>query len=482
MTQKPLKNRRTKIVATLGPASSNAKVISDLISSGVNVFRLNFSHGSQDQHRETASIVRKIAEEQNKHIGILGDLQGPKIRIGELQTPEKELEQDKSIILTTDKDSADSENDRIHVAYTPLPNSVSSGDTLLLDDGLIRLTVSSVDGNDVNCIVSQSGILKSRKGLNRLGGGLSADAITEKDLSDLQVIIDLDLEYVAVSFPACGSDLDPVKDALASAKSNAKIIAKIERAEVVANEDNIKELINAADGVMVARGDLGVEIGDSELISIQKRIIRLCRQANKTVITATQMMESMINNPVPTRAEVFDVANAVLDGTDAVMLSAETATGKFPSKVVKAMAETALGAEKHPMMRQSSYRVERMFSEIDESIAMSAMYAANHVTGVAAIICLTESGITPLLTSRLSSTLPIFGVSPLISTCRRMSLYRGVIPIHYDVMKGKDDLFEKALSLIVERGAITKGQRVAITSGDLYGKGGSTNTLKILEY
>ena len=245
MTQKPLKNRRTKIVATLGPASSNAKVISDLMSSGVNVFRLNFSHGSQDQHRETASIVRKIAEEQNKHIGILGDLQGPKIRIGELQTPEKELEQDKSIILTTDKDSADSENDRIHVAYTPLPNSVSSGDTLLLDDGLIRLTVSSVDGNDVNCIVSQSGILKSRKGLNRLGGGLSADAITEKDLSDLQVIIDLDLEYVAVSFPACGSDLDPVKDALASAKSNAKIIAKIERAEVVANEDNIKELINA---------------------------------------------------------------------------------------------------------------------------------------------------------------------------------------------------------------------------------------------
>ena len=191
--------------------------------------------------------------------------------------PEKELYQDKSIILTTDKDSADSENDRIHVAYIPLPNSVSSGDTLLLDDGLIRLTVSSVDGNDVNCIVSQSGILKSRKGLNRLGGGLSADAITEKDLSDLQVIIDLDLEYVAVSFPACGSDLDPVKDALASAKSNAKIIAKIERAEVVANEDNIKELINAADGVMVARGDLGVEIGDSELISIQKRIIRLCR-------------------------------------------------------------------------------------------------------------------------------------------------------------------------------------------------------------
>ena len=482
MTPKEIRKRRTKIVATLGPASSTPDVIGELIENGVNVFRLNFSHGTHDQHRQNANTVRAESEKRNRHVGILGDLQGPKIRIGELQTEQKQLYEDQAIVLTTDKSTADSEKDRVYVVYTPLPESVGAGDTLLLDDGLIRMQVESVEGKDVNCRVSQAGVLKSRKGINRLGGGLSADAITEKDLEDLQVIIDLNLEYVAVSFPCCGDDLLPVKNALKKANCNAKIIAKIERAEAVESEESVKELIDAADAVMVARGDLGVEIGDAQLISIQKRIIRLSRQANKPVITATQMMESMITNPVPTRAEVFDVANAVLDGTDAVMLSGETAAGKFPVKVVKAMAETALGAEKHPMMRQSSYRVDRTFDLVDESIAMSAMYAANHVSGVTAIICLTESGITPLLASRLSSILPIFAISPHVATCRRMALYRGVIPIYYDVMAGESDLWAKAIELVAERGALEVGDRVAITCGDLHGKGGSTNTLKILEY
>lgn len=481
MTPKDIRKRRTKIVATLGPASSTPEVIGELLDSGVNVFRLNFSHGSHEQHIANAAVVREQASQRNRHIGILGDLQGPKIRIGNLQTETKTLAEDQPLVLTTDEASADSEQDRVHVAYAPLPESVAAGDTLLLDDGLIRLEVTGVDGRDVSCVVKQAGVLKPRKGINRLGGGLSADAITEKDMQDLDVIISQQLEYVAVSFPSCAEDLAPVRNALNAAKSGAKIIAKIERAEAVETEEQLKSLIDAADGVMVARGDLGVEIGDPQLIGIQKRIIRLSRQANKPVITATQMMESMITSPVPTRAEVFDVANAVLDGTDAVMLSGETAAGDYPAKVVKAMAETALGAEKHPMMRQSSYRVDRTFHSMDESIAMAAMYAANHLNDICAIICLTESGTTPLLASRLSSILPIYGISRHLSTCRRMALYRGVIPMYFDVTSG-ENVWEASMELIARRGELLPGQRVAITCGDLQGEGGSTNTLKILQY
>lgn len=473
--------RRTKIVATLGPASNSAEIIAELIKSGVNVFRLNFSHGTHQQHEEMAHLVRTTAKDLAKHIAILGDLQGPKIRLGELQENEKELTLGQKVVLTTEKSSANSLSDRVHVSYQPLPTSVESGDTLLIDDGLIRMTVIDVSGSDVSCEVVQAGILKSRKGINRLGGGLSAEAITEKDFRDLDKIIELGLEYVAVSFPACAEDLDPVRKVLAKTNCQAKIVSKIERAEAVASEEHLKALIEASDAVMVARGDLGVEIGDAQLIGMQKRIITLSRQANKPVITATQMMESMIHQPIPTRAEVFDVANAVLDGTDAVMLSGETASGKFPTKVVKAMAETALGAEKHPTMGQSSYRIERTFSSIDESIAMSAMFAANHLDDIVAIICLTESGTTPLLTSRLSSMLPIYGISRHLATCRRMALYRGVIPIYFDITAAGSDIWSEAMALITQRGELLPGQRVAITCGDLQGEGGSTNTLKILQ-
>lgn len=474
--------RRTKIVATIGPASGSPEMIAKLLDKGVNVFRLNFSHGSAEGHREQARIIRDICEQKQIHAAILGDLQGPKIRIGDLHVDVLPLADDSPITLTID-DSKPKSDSCIHVGYLPLPQCVKRGDTLLLDDGLIQLEVVSTDGDDVHCTVKVGGDLKSRKGLNRLGGGLSAPTITEKDIEDIKLASELKLDYLAVSFPSCAADLDPVKEQLAELNTNIRIIAKIERAEAVATDETLIELIKAADGVMVARGDLGVEIGDAQLIGIQKKIIRLARRNNRPVITATQMMESMIHSPVPTRAEVFDVANAVLDSTDAVMLSAETATGKYPTKVVAAMADACLGAEQHPDTRTSSYRIDRQFESVDETIALSTIYAANHLDNVCASICLTESGNTALIMSRLRSGLPIFGISRNIETCRRMALYRGVIPIFHDVnQEAGDDPFMNGLNFIARTGAIKKGQRVIMTCGDMMGSQGMTNTLKILEY
>lgn len=481
-TEKKIRKRRTKIVATLGPASSSVEVIGELIDSGVDIFRMNFSHGSHQQHGENIETVRTQAELRKRHVGILGDLQGPKIRIGIIPEDAIELKNAQPIILTIKLESADTAKNRIHVTYDPLPASVFSGDTLLLDDGRIRLIVESVNEQDVVCKVTQAGTLSSRKGINRLGGGLAADAITDKDLADLDFIIKKQLDYVAVSFPSKPEDLEPVKKALTKANCNARIIAKIERAEAVETDESLMALIQAADGVMVARGDLGVEIGDPQLIAVQKRIIHFARRSNKPVITATQMMESMITEPVPTRAEVFDVANAVLDGTDAVMLSGETATGAYPAKVVQAMSETALGAEKHPTMSQSSYRVDRSFDSVEEVIAMSTMYAANHANDISAIVCLTESGTTPLLASRLSSRLPIYGVSRNLASCRRMALYRGVKPLYLDVTHVDEAFWQRVMELIAERGELLVGERVVVTCGDMLGENGSTNTLKILQY
>jgi len=475
-------HRRTKIVATLGPASSSAKIIGELIDSGVDIFRLNFSHGSHQAHAGNIAAVRQEAKVRDCHVGILGDLQGPKIRIGSIGDDKLLLEKGQQLTLSVADETLALKAGKIPVAYKLLASSVVADDILLLDDGRIRLKVIDVKGDDVICEVIQKGTLTSRKGINRLGGGLAADAITEKDLEDLAFIIENELDYVAVSFPAHPRDLLPVKAALKKACSKAKIIAKIERAEVVASDQNLQDLVHASDGVMVARGDLGVEIGDPQLIAVQKKIIHFARRSNKPVITATQMMESMISEPVPTRAEVFDVANAVLDGTDAVMLSAETATGDYPVNVVRAMSETALGAEAHPTMSQSSYRVDRSFDRIDEVIAMSTMYAANHITDISAIVCLTESGTTPLLASRISSTLPIYGISRNIAACRQMALYRGVIPIYADLTESGDEVWQAALAIIVKRGELLAGQRVVVTGGDTQGRGGMTNTLKILQY
>lgn len=473
--------RRTKIVATVGPASGSPVMIGKLLDAGVNVFRLNFSHGSAEGHRQQAAIIRQVSEEKGVYAAILGDLQGPKIRVGDLVNDLMPLTEGETIILSTDP-AKKGRADIVPIHYKPLPQSVSAGDTLLLDDGLIRLQVERVDGEDVYCQVISGSVLKSRKGLNRLGGGLSAPAITEKDHADIDLAVELNVDYLAVSFPSCAEDLDPVREQLAALNANIEIIAKIERAEAVATDEALQSLIVAADGVMVARGDLGVEIGDAQLMGIQKKIIRFARRANRPVITATQMMESMINSPVPTRAEVFDVANAVLDRSDAVMLSAETATGKYPVQVVKAMAEACVGAEQHPDMRRSSYRVDRTFNDIDEATAMSAIYAADHIKGIAAIICLTESGNTALMMSRLSTGLPIYAISRHLRTCNRMTLYRGVIPLFFDVTQPEGDVFQRALQLIAGKGLIQPGQRVTVTCGDISGQGGHTNTLKILEY
>ncbi len=474
--------RRTKIVATIGPASGSPEMIAKLLDSGVNIFRLNFSHGSSEGHRRQAAIIRQVCSEKNSYAAILGDLQGPKIRIGDLHRESLPLIDGNKITLTID-DSKPCTDHCIHVGYKPLPQSVVAGDTLLLDDGLIQLTVASVENDDVHCLVKVGGELKSRKGLNRLGGGLSAATITAKDREDIKLAAELELNFLAVSFPSCADDLTPVKQQLAELGVNIKIIAKIERAEAVASDETLNALILAADGVMVARGDLGVEIGDAQLIGVQKRIIRQARRANRPVITATQMMESMITSPVPTRAEVFDVANAVLDGTDAVMLSAETATGKHPARVVAAMADACLGAEQHPETRTSSHRVDRSIESIEESIALSAVYAANHLDNIRACICLTESGTTALIMSRLSSGLPIYGISRHLATCQRMSLYRGVVPIYCNVADQVGaDIYLRALKTVADTGAIQLGERVTVTCGDILNSGGMTNTLKILQH
>lgn len=474
-------SRRTKIVATVGPASNSAEMISQLIDNGVNVFRLNFSHGSQQGHRENAQLIRQIADQKGCHIGILGDLQGPKIRIGEIANEPLMLTRNSKLTLTTCLDKTQDAT-TVHVHFPSLPESVRAGDTLLLDDGLIRLLVESVDGQDVHSRVLLGGALKSRKGLNRLGGGLSAPAITEKDYEDMLLAAELKLDFLAVSFPCSADDLLPVRKELARLNYKASIVAKIERAEAVASDAVLHELIEAADIVMVARGDLGVEIGDAQLMGIQKKIIRIAQRLNRPVITATQMMESMIHSPVPTRAEVFDVANAVLDGTDAVMLSAETATGNYPERAVAAMADTCVGAEKHPDTHRSRYRIDRSFEHIEENIAFSAIYSANHLDNIGAIICVTESGTTARLMSRLSSRLPIYAISRNIESCNRMTLYRGVIPIYYDVTKAAKDVYQAALERVAGTGALSAGQRVTITSGDITGSGGTANTLKILEY
>ncbi len=474
--------RRTKIVATVGPASDSEAVMEALVVAGVDVFRLNFSHGSADEHRQRALRLRAMAVKHGRSVALLGDLQGPKIRLRQIPGDSIALKKGGRLILDAGLGDGEGSAGHIGVDYAPLASSVAAGDTLLLDDGRYRLSVEQVgeDGR-VYCRSESSGELRSRKGINRLGGGLSAPALTDKDLEDIKLAAELALDYIAVSFPSSAADIDVARGHLQRAGSRAGVIGKIERAEAVADEVTLDALIAACDGVMVARGDLGVEIGDANLIGYQKRIIKRARQLNRVVITATQMMESMIASPVPTRAEVFDVANAVLDGTDAVMLSAETAAGQYPVETVEAMAGACLGAERSPAIQRSGHRMDRMFDNVEEAIAMGAMYTANHLEGVAAIVSLTESGRTPLLMSRISSGLPIYAISCHAATCNRAALYRGVLPIQLELPDGDDgQVGVTALRLLRERGLLEVGDRVLFTRGEHLGVGGSTNTLKIL--
>ena len=386
------KLRRTKIVTTLGPATDKDDNLEKIISAGANVVRLNFSHGSAEDHILRAKQVREVAAKLEKHVAILGDLQGPKIRVSTFKDGKVELTPGDKFTLDSVMEPGMGNKEAVGLDYKALPEDVSEGDILLLDDGRIQLKVISADKDKVYTEVLIGGFLSNNKGINKKGGGLSADALTEKDKQDILTAAEIKVDYLAVSFPRNGNDMRYARQLAEEAGLEAKLVAKVERAETVADEESINEIILASDVIMVARGDLGVEIGDPELIAVQKQLIRRTRSLNRTVITATQMMESMITNPMPTRAEVMDVANAVLDGTDAVMLSGETAVGAHPVETVESMASVCMGAEKMPSLTTSSYRLDRKFADAAETISMSTMYAANHMEGVKAMVTLTESG------------------------------------------------------------------------------------------
>ena len=481
MSVTPKVNRRTKIVATIGPGSESDDMIAKLISAGVNVFRLNFSHGTSANHAAVARRIRKQAGIAGQYVGILADLQGPKIRISTFRNDSVELSAGDRFRLDLDLEEGEGDIRGIGLDYKELCNSVEHGDTLLLDDGRIRLKVDEVSPSVVECTVLVGGKLSSRKGINRLGGGLAAPALTTKDIADIDSLVEVQPDFVAVSFVSSEEDIFQTRDLLQRHDLHPGIIAKIERAEVVADEAILNGIISASLGVMVARGDLGVEVGDAQLIGIQKELISRSRKMDRIVITATQMMESMIDSSMPTRAEVFDVANAVLDGTDAVMLSAETAVGKYPVEVVEAMADAALGAERQAVARTSRYRLERKFSNPQETIAMSAIYAANHYANVRGIACLTESGNTPLLMSRLSSGLPIFGLSNNAQTLQKLCLCRGVIPLFFDASAfDRDEVDARAIEFLKDGGYLLRDDSILLTKGTEMGRSGSTNIIKIL--
>lgn len=472
--------RRTKIVTTLGPATDQDDVLEKLILAGANVVRLNFSHGTADEQKKRADQVREIAKRLNAHVAILGDLQGPKIRVARFSNDKVVLKSGQAFTLDAEFDAAAGDDSIVGLDYKELPQDVGKGDILLLDDGRIRLEVDYIDGSAVHTKVLVGGTLSNNKGINRLGGGLSAKALTEKDYQDIETAAEIGVDYLAVSFPRSGEDLNTARQLLRQAGGKGVICAKIERAEAVASEHALDDVIRASDAVMVARGDLGVEIGDAQLVGKQKLIISRARQMNKVVITATQMMESMIENPMPTRAEVMDVANAVLDGTDAVMLSAETAAGKYPVETVKAMAEICLGAETHPSAQLRHDDLEESFSSISEAAAMSAMYAATHLTGVKAIIALTESGFTAKLMSRITSHLPIFSLSRHAVSRNKCALYRGVYPVDFDSTNSKNAILD-SIEVIKSLGHVNTGDLVILTHGDVMETIGSSNTCKIIE-
>lgn len=474
--------RRTKIVTTLGPATDRDDNLRRIIAAGANVVRLNFSHGSPEDHLQRATQARKIAAELGVHVAVLGDLQGPKIRVSTFKDNKKvQLKLGQTYTLDAKLAKGEGDENQVGIDYKQLPDDVNVGDILMLDDGRVQLRVESVEGRKVHTTVTVAGPLSNNKGINKQGGGLSAAALTEKDKADILTAAMIQVDYLAVSFPRSGADLDYARSLAQQAGSNALIVAKVERAEAVVSEEAMDDVILASDVVMVARGDLGVEIGDAALVAVQKKLIARSRQLNKIVITATQMMESMISSPMPTRAEVMDVANAVLDGTDAVMLSAETAAGDFPEETVKAMANVCLGAESHPSVKVSKHRLDARFTSVEETIALSTMYAANHLEGVKAIIALTESGATPKLMSRISSSLPILGLSRHERTLAKMALYRGVLPIYFDsTIYPADQLAQKALESLTTAGYLQSGDLVLMTKGDAMETIGGTNTCKVL--
>jgi len=472
--------RRTKIVATLGPATETPEVLEGLILAGVDVVRLNFSHGKAEAHRARAARVHEMAAKHGRFVAILADLQGPKIRISRFADGKVTLHKGQRFVLDAALDKNAGDATRVGIDYEALITDSKPGDVLLLDDGRVVLKTLKVKATELVCEVLVAGPLSNNKGINRQGGGLSASALTEKDCEDIKTAASMQVDYLAVSFPRDAADMQHARRLMQEAGGNAGLVAKIERAEAVADPATLDAIILASEAVMVARGDLGVEIGDAELVGVQKLIIERARVLNRAVITATQMMETMITQSLPTRAEVFDVANAVLDGTDAVMLSAETAAGAYPVETVEAMGRVILGAEKHPLAHRSKHRMDQVFHKIDETIALSTMYAANHLEGVKAIICLTESGDTPRLMSRIRSHLPIYAFSRHPRTQSRVALFRGVNPIPFDSERiPESELNARAVKELVQRNLVFEGDLVLITKGTGNAQGG-TDTLRIV--
>ncbi len=467
--------RSTKIVATLGPASQDREVLSRMIAAGINVVRMNFSHGTADDHIKRAMLVREIAREQERTVGVMVDLQGPKIRIGKFASGKITIKKGDTFILDAECELGDQE--RVGLDYKELPSDAPAGSVLLLDDGRLVLDVKEVRGSQVVTVVRHGGELSNNKGINRQGGGLTAPSLTGKDMEDVRVAAQLKADFLAVSFPKSGADMYMARELMRAAGGKALLIAKIERAEAI---NALEEVMNAADAIMVARGDLAVEVGDAAVPALQKKMIRMARERNKLTITATQMMESMISSPVPTRAEVSDVANAVLDGTDAVMLSAETASGKYPVETVEAMARVCLEAEKSKEVTLDRDFLDRVFTRVDQSIAMAALFTAYHLK-VKAIAALTQSGSTALWMSRLNCGVPIYALTPEVSTRYKVSLFRDVFPIMLQyVGDSRDTLLRLAEEKLVEAGVVKAGDLIVLTLGEPIGQPGGTNLMKIV--
>lgn len=470
--------RRTKIVATLGPASSDQKVLENMIRAGVDLVRMNFSHGSAQDHMARAATVRAAAAAVGRTVGILADLQGPKIRVRKFEHDKIVLNKGDRFILDASLDGLGNQQ-RVGLDYKELPNDVDIGTVLLLNDGMLEFHVTGVEGAEVHCEVVRGGVLSNNKGINRKGGGLTAPALTDKDKEDIKTAALIKADYLAVSFPRTGDDMRLARELMNAAGGKSLLMAKIERAEAI---PVLGDIIDASDAIMVARGDLSVEVGDAAVPGLQKKMIKLARAKNRLVITATQMMESMINNPIPTRAEVSDVANAVLDGTDAVMLSAETAVGDYPVETIEAMSRICLKAEAETESSSSDRRLESsQFTRVDQSIAMSALYAASHFE-VKAIVALTQSGSTALWMSRCAVNAPIFALTPKSETLSKVTLFSGVHPIAFKpTSKDPSETLIEAENELLGRGLVEDGDLVVFTVGEAIGKSGHTNTLKIVK-
>ena len=473
--------RRTKIVTTLGPATDDPQILEQLLLAGANVVRLNFSHGDPDDHRRRVAQVQALATKHKLNIGILGDLQGPKIRVARFENGSVTLENGETIVLDSQWPRDKGTAERVGVDYEDLAKDCQVGDTLLLDDGRIVFEVTERTDSTLTCQIISGGTLSNHKGINKQGGGLSAPALTDKDLVDIQLAAELDVDFLAVSFPRTPDDLNQARTLHAKAGGNALIVAKIERAEVVECDEALDAMLEAADVIMVARGDLAVEIGDPALAGAQKHMVKRARMLGVPVITATQMMESMIEQPSPTRAEVMDVANAVIDGTDAVMLSAETASGQYPVETVQSMSAVIQGAERYYHRIKKNYGLERQSGAIDEAIAMAAVYTAHHFDDLKALVCLSESGNTPKLMSRVVADLPLFAFVRHAKIARRVSVLRGVRPVIFEPSAVWAEVFQATCHCLKAEHGYQVGDKVLITKGDAVNVGGGTNTLKLLE-